>query len=203
MPVPWRSQRWKRRGDRGEKRQRRGEKSFFFSFVPLGGVGIDEGRREEEKKKVAAVVDDLTLNHSSDARPPPPPPFPFPSPNSFSSPEREPAHCSALPLDPHLRQPISDLILSGSQIEAMCTPKPAAAAEATAAGDVERPPKTRLGVGPSGKESSSLGGGSSGVGSTSSLGSRLSSLWSDMFQDAPHEMVRRRQGLAVEEEDEL
>ena len=85
----------------------------------------------------------------------------------------------------------------------MCTPKPAAAAEATAAGDVERPPKTRLGVGPSGKESSSLGGGSSGVGSTSSLGSRLSSLWSDMFQDAPHEMVRRRQGLAVEEEDEL
>ena len=191
------------RRPRRKKAETRREEFFFLLCPPRRRRHRRGEKRGREKKSGSRRRRPDPQSFFRLAAPPPPPPFPFPSPNSFSSPEREPAHCSALPLDPHLRQPISDLILSGSQIEAMCTPKPAAAAEATAAGDVERPPKTRLGVGPSGKESSSLGGGSSGVGSTSSLGSRLSSLWSDMFQDAPHEMVRRRQGLAVEEEDEL
>ena len=190
------------RRPRRKKAETRREE-FFFLLCPPRRRRHRRGEKRGREKKSGSRRRRPDPQSFFRLAAPPPPPFPFPSPNSFSSPEREPAHCSALPLDPHLRQPISDLILSGSQIEAMCTPKPAAAAEATAAGDVERPPKTRLGVGPSGKESSSLGGGSSGVGSTSSLGSRLSSLWSDMFQDAPHEMVRRRQGLAVEEEDEL
>ena len=67
----------------------------------------------------------------------------------------------------------------------MSTLKPATA------GDVELA-KSRLVAGAVPSAENGLAGASSGVGPTSTLGSRLNSLWSEMFHDAAHEMVRSR-----------
>ena len=69
----------------------------------------------------------------------------------------------------------------------MSTLKPATA------GDVELA-KSRLVAGAVPSAENGLAGASSGVGPTSTLGSRLNSLWSEMFHDAAHEMVRSRNG---------
>jgi len=79
----------------------------------------------------------------------------------------------------------------------MPTPKPG-----TAAGDLELATKSLVaGVessAPSPREAggageTSLAGGSSGLGPTSTLGSRMSSLWADMFH-GNEEMVREKKG---------
>ena len=128
--------------------------------------------KKEKNKKIS-----LSINLQTS---PPPPPI------RLLHPKERPPFALLSPSTPTSDSPSA--ISKDRNLKPMSTPKPAATAAATA-GDVELA-KSRLVAGVEPSAENSLAGASNGVGPTSSRGSRLSSLWSEMFHDAPHEMVR-------------